>query len=79
MYHVSAQGVDERMINVHYFFNFFYFSLDVQAQQTTSGARRRSTNHRAGVQELGQRRVPVRGDRGQRLLHQHIQQRHEGG
>ena len=23
MYHVSAQGVDERMINVHYYYNCF--------------------------------------------------------
>ena len=22
MYHVSAQGVDERMINVHYYYNY---------------------------------------------------------
>ena len=26
MYHVSAQGVDERMINVHY---YYYFSMNV--------------------------------------------------
>ena len=25
MYHVSAQGVDERMINVHY---YYYYSKD---------------------------------------------------
>ena len=25
MYHVSAQGVDERMINVHDFFYIFYY------------------------------------------------------
>ena len=23
MYHVSAQGVDERMINVHYYYYYF--------------------------------------------------------
>ena len=23
MYHVSAQGVDERMINVHYYYHYF--------------------------------------------------------
>ena len=22
MYHVSAQGIDERMINVHYYYNY---------------------------------------------------------
>ena len=27
MYHVSAQGVDERMINVHYYY-YFNSSLD---------------------------------------------------
>ena len=24
MYHVSAQGVDERMINVHYYYYYYY-------------------------------------------------------
>ena len=28
MYHVSAQGVDERMINVHY---YYYFAAEVFA------------------------------------------------
>ena len=27
MYHVSAQGVDERMINVHYYYYFQKFKL----------------------------------------------------
>ena len=26
MYHVSAQGIDERMINVHYYYYFLLFS-----------------------------------------------------
>ena len=25
MYHVSAQGVDERMINVHYYYCYYYY------------------------------------------------------
>ena len=25
MYHVSAQGVDERMINVHYYYYYYYW------------------------------------------------------
>ena len=25
MYHVSAQGVDERMINVHYYYYYHYY------------------------------------------------------
>ena len=25
MYHVSAQGVDERMINVHYYYYYYYY------------------------------------------------------
>ena len=24
MYHVSAQGIDERMINVHYYYYYIY-------------------------------------------------------
>ena len=24
MYHVSAQGIDERMINVHYYYYYYY-------------------------------------------------------
>ena len=27
MYHVSAQGVDERMINVHYYYDYHYHSV----------------------------------------------------
>ena len=32
MYHVSAQGVDERMINVHYYYYYvtFVFSISVE-------------------------------------------------
>ena len=26
MYHVSAQGIDERMINVHYYY-YYYISI----------------------------------------------------
>ena len=38
MYHVSAQGVDERMINVHYnFFLFFFLSdLDMVSMRESS-------------------------------------------
>ena len=25
MYHVSAQGVDERLINVHYYYYYYYY------------------------------------------------------
>ena len=25
MYHVSGQGVDERMINVHYYYYYYYY------------------------------------------------------
>ena len=32
MYHVSAQGVDERMINVHYYYYYYDMSTDVRAQ-----------------------------------------------
>ena len=28
MYHVSAQGVDERMINAHYYFYYYYIGGD---------------------------------------------------
>ena len=27
MYHVSAQGIDERMINVHYYYYYYYYYL----------------------------------------------------
>ena len=27
MYHVSAQGVDERMINVHYY--YYYYTVEI--------------------------------------------------
>ena len=27
MYHVSAQGVDERMIYVHYYYYYYYFII----------------------------------------------------
>ena len=35
MYHVSAQGVDERMINVHY----YYYYYEMQASARTCGRR----------------------------------------
>ena len=28
MYHVSAQGIDERMINVHYYY-YYYYEMDI--------------------------------------------------
>ena len=27
MYHVSAQGVDERMLNVHYYYYYYYYYI----------------------------------------------------
>ena len=31
MYHVSAQGVDERMINVHYYYyDYYYYIVSLQ-------------------------------------------------
>ena len=30
MYHVSAQGVDERMINVHYYYYYYYYLLSMR-------------------------------------------------
>ena len=27
MYHVSAQGVNERMINVHYYYYYYYVEV----------------------------------------------------
>ena len=30
MYHVSAQGVDERMINVHYYYYYYYWLLRIK-------------------------------------------------
>ena len=29
MYHVSAQGVDKRMINVHYYYYYYYYYVHV--------------------------------------------------
>ena len=30
MYHVSAQGVDERMINVHYYYYYYYIHISMK-------------------------------------------------
>ena len=30
MYHVSAQGIDERMINVHYYYYCYYYYCEVE-------------------------------------------------
>ena len=35
MYHVSAQGVDERMINVHYYYYYYYY-FPVNRRRTRS-------------------------------------------
>ena len=35
MYHVSDEGVDERMINVHY---YYYYLVSVTRQNTDFGA-----------------------------------------
>ena len=32
MYHVSAQGVDERMINVHYYYYYYYYKQTPSAE-----------------------------------------------
>ena len=32
MYHVSTQGVDERMINVHYYYYYYYYLLTPSLQ-----------------------------------------------
>ena len=35
MYHVSAQGVDERMINVrYYYYHYYYYYYPVYKQKT---------------------------------------------
>ena len=31
MYHVSAQGVDERMIHVHYYYYYYYYYFSLPA------------------------------------------------
>ena len=36
MYHVSAQGVDERMINVHYYYYYYYTCRYVNSYATCS-------------------------------------------
>ena len=28
MYHLSAQGIDERMINVHYYYYYYYYGVN---------------------------------------------------
>ena len=33
MYHVSAQGVDERMINVHYNYYYYYYVCHIKFVQ----------------------------------------------
>ena len=32
MYHVSTQGVDERMINVHYYYSTYIVKLEVSVE-----------------------------------------------
>ena len=29
VYHVSAQGVDERMMNVHYYYYYYYYYTEI--------------------------------------------------
>ena len=38
MYHVSAQGVDERMINVHYYYYYYMHDDDVALNVPTCWA-----------------------------------------
>ena len=45
MYHVSAQGVDERMINVHYYYYYLAESL-IRAAAWSSGERVRNQSVR---------------------------------
>ena len=35
MYHVSAQGVDERMINVHYYYYYYCFCFAMREMWVT--------------------------------------------
>ena len=40
MYHVSAQGIDEHMINVHYYYYYYYIkigSCESQSSNVTAG------------------------------------------
>ena len=48
MYHVSAQGVDERMINVHYYYYCLVFYLrnaNKQTKQLCKSNRIRDPSH----------------------------------
>ena len=37
MYHVSAQGIDERMINVHYYYYYIYMTITVEDARGNTG------------------------------------------
>ena len=51
MYHVSAQGVDERMINVHYYYHYYYYQrLDTRNPCTRYNPL--SSDNTAGQQRL---------------------------
>ena len=36
MYHVSAQGADERMINVHYYYYHYYYYINSRSHVSPS-------------------------------------------
>ena len=70
MYHVSAQGVDDRMINVHYYYYYINHVLDRGIRQkrgvreSRGGADRRTVLKRRGLLErrvLGRIEVFWRG------------------
>ena len=46
MYHVSAQGIDERMINVHYYYYCYYYYCEVEMikEEVFIVSQRRSIN-----------------------------------
>ena len=46
MYHVSAQGIDERMINVHY---YYYSNVTLRSQSQLPGAVSESGGGRPGL------------------------------
>ena len=47
MYHVSAQGVDERMINVHYYY-YYYFAILISSSTVIHSVKQRLLRNRPG-------------------------------
>ena len=50
MYHVSAQGVDERMINVHYYYYYSNWLPDQNHQK--KGSENKQTNKQTNDQSM---------------------------